>query len=270
MKNNTFTAFALFALATTCAAQTQVVEKTYALPKCDKPVASVMVGKLSCKSSGCQPHTSNGAANSQMAMLLALANAQSAGPDLSVVGDGMVAILTTVLKETGCFDIQEREAMDELAKELALVGKKMEVQQADFMISGAITSISMESKKSSLGGGFIPIIGAISTTKQSAEIALDIKIIDINRAKVFDAKTFQANNETSSTSFGAVGFGPGGVLGGGISTIKNTPMEPIVRDILTQIASFTATRMVAAKGPVKSEDPVAAVVAPTANISTTN
>ena len=49
----------------------------------------------------------------------------------------------TALKETGYFDIQEREAMDALAKELALVGKTVEVQQADFMISGAITSISM-------------------------------------------------------------------------------------------------------------------------------
>jgi hypothetical protein len=33
--------------------------------------------------------------------------------------------------------------MDALAKELALVGKTVEVQQADFMISGVITSISM-------------------------------------------------------------------------------------------------------------------------------
>ena len=32
--------------------------------------------------------------------------------------------------------------MDALAKELALVGKTVEVQQADFMISGVITSIS--------------------------------------------------------------------------------------------------------------------------------
>ena len=218
-----------------------------------------MVGKLSCKSAGCQPAASAGAANSQMAMLMALANAQRQGPDLSVVGDGMAAILTTVLKETGCFELQEREVLDELAKELALVGKKMEVQQADFMISGAITSISMESKKTSLGGGFIPIIGAISTTQKSAEIALDIKIIDVNKAKVFDAKTFQANNETSSTSFGAVGFGPGGVVGGGMSSIKNTPMEPIVRDILTQIASFTATRMVAAKAPAKADTPASPV-----------
>lgn len=249
MKTLKFTTFALSALATTlCLSATQVVEKTYSLPKCEKPVASVLVGKLTCKSAGCQPPAA-AAANTQMGMLLALANAQNQTPNLSVVGDGMVAILTTVLKETGCFDIQEREAMEELAKELALVGKKMEIQQADFMISGAITSISMESQKSSLGGGFIPIIGAISTTKKSAEIALDIKIIDINRAKVFDAKTFQANNETSSTSFGAVGFGPGGIIGGGMSSIKDTPMEPIVRDILTQIASFTATRMVAAKTP---------------------
>ena len=97
----------------------------YVLPKCEKPVARVLIGKLSCKSSGCQSAASAGAANSQMAMLMALANAQGQGPDRSVVGDDMAAILTTALKETGCFDIQEREAMEELAKKLALVGKKI-------------------------------------------------------------------------------------------------------------------------------------------------
>lgn len=231
--------------ATACTALaaegTTVQEKTYELPHCDRPVASVMVGKLVCKAAGCQPPpTANNA-------LLALAMAQQQGPNLSTVGEGMGAMLTTVLKETGCFDIQDREAMEEMAKELALVGKKMEVQQADFMVSGAITSISMSTEKKQLGGGFIPIVGMISTTKRSAEIGLDMKVLDVNRGKVVEARTFQANNETSSTSMGAGGVGPGFGLVGGMQSLKGTPMEAIVRDILTQVASFTATRMVKAR-----------------------
>ena len=220
---------------------TTVQEKTYELPHCDKPVASVMVGKLACKAAGCQPPpTTNNA-------LLALAMAQQQGPNLSTVGEGMGAMLTTVLKETGCFDIQDCEAMEEMAKELALVGKKMEVQQADFMVSGAITSISMNTERKRLGGGFIPIVGMISTTKRSAEFGLDMKVLDVNRGKVVEARTFQANNETSSTSMGAGGVGPGFGLVGGMQSLKGTPMEAIVRDILTQVASFTATRMVKAR-----------------------
>lgn len=249
-------------LAGTCAALTSigalatdgttVTTKAYELPTCTKPVASVMVGKLACKAAGCQPLP---AANSA---LLAMAMAQQRGPNLAAVGDGMGAMLTTVLKETGCFDIQDREAMEELAKELALVGKKMEVQQADFMIAGSITSISMNTERKALGGGFIPIVGAFSKTTKTAEIGLDIKVVDVNRGKIVEAKTFQANNETTSTSFGAGGVGPGFALGGAMQSLKGTPMEGIVRDILTQVASFTATRMVAARQAATPSQPSAA------------
>jgi len=220
---------------------TTVTTRTYDLPRCDKPVASVMVGKLACKAAACQPHPQSNHPLVQLAM------AQQQGPNLTTVGDGMAAMLTTVLKETGCFDLQDREAMEEMAKELALVGKKMEVQQADFMITGAITSISMVTEKSRLGGGVIPIVGMISKTTQNAEIGLDVKVLDVNRGRVVEAKTFQANNQTSSTSFGGAGVGPGVGLIGGMQSLKGTPMEGIVRDVLAQVASFTATRMVDAR-----------------------
>jgi curli biogenesis system outer membrane secretion channel CsgG len=222
---------------------TKVSEMAYQIPKCAAPVASVVVGKLVCKAASCQ--TSSGK-ESQLEALVRLSSGGNQ-TNFAGVGEGMSAMLTTVLKETGCFEIQEREAMDELAKELALVGKKVEVQQADFMISGAITSINMSTEKKSLGGGFIPIIGMISTTTKSADIGLDIKVIDVNRAKILDSKTFQANNQTTNTSFGAAGFGGSGLLVGGMSSFKDTPMEPIIRDVLAQVASFTATKLVSIK-----------------------
>lgn len=253
------TALALIAVAAVAAAAdgTTVTEKTYDLPKCDKPVASVLIGKVACKSAGCQPQSQAATNNPLLQLAMAQAAAQR-GPDLAVVGDGMAAMLTTALKETGCFDIQEREAMDELAKELALVGKKVEAQQADYLITGAITSISMSTERKQLGGGFVPILGAFSKTTKTAEIGLDIKVVDVAKAKLVEAKTFQANNETSSTSFGAGGVGPGFLLGGAMQSIKGTPMEPIIRDILAQVASFTATRMTAAqqaKTPASSTAP---------------
>ncbi len=161
----------------------------------------------------------------------------------------MGAMLTTTLKETGCFEIQEREALDDVQKELALVGKKAEISQADFMLSGSITSMDMSVDKKALGGGFIPIIGMISTTTKTANLGLDIRIIDINKAKLLDSKTFAANNETSSFSLGAVGFGGGGVLAGGLSSFKGTPMESILRDVLAQISSYAAKKIVDFRNP---------------------
>lgn len=61
-----------------------------------------------------------------------------------------------------------------------------------------------------------------------------------------------ANNQTSSTSFGGAAFGGVGLVGGGMSSIKGTPMEPIIRDVLARVASFTATKLVAGKAPESS------------------
>lgn len=243
-------------------AQTTISEKNYQLPKCAAPVASVVVGKLVCKSASCQPVSAD--ATGGLAALVQLANGGAPKTSFPGVGDGLSAMLTTVLKETGCFDIQERESLDELAKELALVGKKVEVQQADFMISGSITSINMSSDKASIGGGFIPVIGMLSITTKKADVALDIKLIDVNRAKIVDSKTFVANNETSSTSIGGLGFGGAGVLMGGLSSFKDTQMEPLIRDILAQVAVFASTKLVSLKTPAANSVSVIPVVAATA------
>ena len=236
------------------AGENKITEKTYDLPQCDKPIASVVVGKLSCKASSCQ-------SNSSLAHLVRLSGGSASVGDS--LGAGMSDMLTTVLKSTNCFDIQEREALDELAKELALVGKKVEVQQADFMIAGSITSMDMSSDSASLGGGFIPLIGMISITTKKADIGLDIKLIDVNRAKILDSKTFSANNETTSAGLGAVGWGGGGLLAGGLSSFKNTPMEGLIRDVLAQATTFAAARIRAQKQSAS----VASVAIPVVNSS---
>jgi curli biogenesis system outer membrane secretion channel CsgG len=246
MKTSKLWALALtFVAGAASADKTVTAEKDYELPRCSKPIASVMVGQLVCKSASCQATGKDSGAGGLMA-LAALASGNSS-VNFPGVGEGMSAMLTTVLKETGCFEIQEREALEELNKELALVGKKVDVQQADFMITGAITSINMVTEKKQFAGGYIPILGAISTTTKTADLGLDIKVIDVNRAKVLQARTFTGNNETSSTSWGAAGFAGIGALGG-MSTIKGTPMEEVVRDVLVRVASFTSRTLVDASG----------------------
>lgn len=241
----------------------KIEQRNYALPQCVQPVAKVVVGKLSCKSAGCRDDGNN-LPNDGLGVLAKIALANQEGGSQQTfpgAGEGMSAMLTTTLKATGCFDIQEREALEELSKELALVGKKVEVEQAEFMISGSITSMNMSTEKKSFGGGFIPILGHIGVTTKTADVGLDIKLIDVARAKVLDSKTFEANNETSSTSFGAAGFGGGALLGGSLSGMKNTPMEPIIRDVLAQVASYTANRLMTVKG-VAIPAPAAATATP--------
>ncbi len=259
MKPLTIIAVAL-ALHSACAYadSTTVTEKDYQLPKCDKPVASVVVGKISCKAATCQAQ--DGGGNSQLAVLARLA-AQQSQANFAGIGDGMAAMLTTALKETGCFSIQEREEMDDVARELALVGKKVDVEQADFMISGSITSINMSTERKSLGGGVIPVLSAFHRTTKTADLGVDMKIIDINHAKVMESRTFEANSQTTNTSFGAAAWGGFGLVGGGMSSIQGTPMEPIMRDVLARVAVFASTKLVANRSEAAAQGGPASAVA---------
>ena len=222
-----------FAVAAFADEDTRVKERTYQLPKCARPAVSISVGKLQCKAASCKGGGNAGRANPFMAL------ANLAGqPSLEGIGDGMGDMLTTVLKSTGCFEIQEREAMDDLARELALVGKKVEVKQADFLISGAVTAIGMSQDRSSFGGGFIPIVGAISSTTQKANVAMDIRLIDVNNAKILDSKTFEADSEKRSWGVAGAGLFGGAGLGGAFSSLKGTALEGVVRDTIVQAAVF--------------------------------
>lgn len=217
-------------------AQTTVSEKNIGelLPKCSAPVASVSIGKLNCKASGCRKIEGAG----QMGALLALASASGQINDFSNIGEGMSNALTTALKATNCFDVQEREAIEELRKEMELAGVKIEAKPADFLISGAITSVGMETQKTSLGGGFIPIIGGIQSTKKTANLAMDIRLVNVQSASVKASKSFEANNETSSWGIAGGGIIGAGVVGGAFSVTKSPVMDKIAAETIIVATSF--------------------------------
>lgn len=122
-------------------------EKQYQLPKCDTPAKTLTVGKIQCKAASCNPANAGNAQNSFIAQLSALAAGGAVGASLAGIGDGLGDMLLTSLRQTNCFDIQEREALEDLRKEMEASGKKIELESAEIMISGAITSIGMDKKK---------------------------------------------------------------------------------------------------------------------------
>jgi curli biogenesis system outer membrane secretion channel CsgG len=248
---------ALMTVSLSAVAETTVTQKTYNLPHCSKPIASIVVGKLTCKAAGCKaPQAGMGGGG----LLGALLN-QAGTPSLAGIGDGMAEMLTTSLKATGCFDLQEREEMDEVAKELALAGKKLQAKQADYLISGAITSANFSTKRSSFGGGFIPIVGAITKSTQQADIGMDLRLIDVNNARILDSKTFDANSQNSSYGFTGAGIVGMGGFGGSLSSLKGTAMENVARDAIAQATTYIVQTMAAAKG-VQLVAPVPATPAP--------
>lgn len=219
-------------------AQTTVKENdlTQWVPRCGAPAATVVVGRLQCKAQSCQKPAQG---DPRLAGLMALAAAAGEGPvDFSNIGEGMSNALTTALKATNCFEVQEREALEELRKEMELAGIKLEAKPADFMIAGAITSVGLETQRTSFGGGFIPIIGAVTSKKQIANLAMDVRVVEVKTASVKHSRSFAANSESQSWGVGGGGWGGGGVLFGGHSVSKSPEMDRVATETVIQTVHY--------------------------------
>jgi len=228
-----------------CLAETTVTQKDLgsAVPHCNAPVASIIIGKFPCKASSCTapPQTAPGMAG--VAMMMAMAGrGQAQTLDLSRLGEGMSSALTSGLKATGCFDVQEREAMEDLQKEAELSGVKLQAKPSDFMISGAITAVDVSSKSSSFGGGMIPLVGAVSNTTHSAKLSLDVRIIDVKKASILESRTFEANSAKSNWGVAGAGFSGRGALFGAMSSTQSPELDGVAnQSVLYAVNYITET-----------------------------
>lgn len=110
-----------------------------AVTRCDKPIAKVVMGELTCKASDYN-NAGAGIANP----LLALLEATGHQPNASGIGDGIKDMVTTALQQTGCFEVIDRDAKNEIKKELEAVGQTVAVEVADFLVAGTVTQGDME------------------------------------------------------------------------------------------------------------------------------
>jgi len=236
---------ALLLVPALCAAETsEVTEREISVPQCVTPAAKVVFTEFKCKSADC----SSGAGQQDPRRYRWWDQLSGAGgnvkqPTYSGVGTGMTDMLATALTQTGCFDVQERATLDELNKELALVGKKIEAEAADYMITGSITSLGFEQSSTGLGGlGFLPaplalLAGSVDYKKTKVHMNMDIRVVDVKRAKIVASKTFQANNQKSGFGVSAMGWAGVG-LGGSHAGISGSPLEEVARDLLVRATAF--------------------------------
>ncbi|MEY4250626.1 MAG: hypothetical protein RJA87_2259 [Pseudomonadota bacterium] len=227
------------------------------LVHCAAPVASVSIGTLSCKASACQESNSTGA-NSGLNSLLAMAAAANGdGPQQTYpgLGKGMSYALATSLKATGCFTVMEREDMEAIQKEAALSGIKLDIKAADYLISGAITALNIQTKKNSFGGGMLPIVGAVSKSTRTAELALDVRVIEVKSASIKDSKSFTATNASASWGLGAAGYGGSGGLFGTSSTTNSPEIDHVANRSVIDAANFIADTIAGAAITVRPAPP---------------
>jgi len=210
------------------AAETEIAEKTAQVPKCEKLIGRIALGKVTCKAASCSnPKTPTASFLQQIASLTGQA-------DYEGIGQGIGDMLISALKQTGCFEVLERESLEELKQEMALMGKNIELEAADFLVGGSVTSLTMETTNTNLGLGIIPVLSAVDIKKTKAVVGMDIRIIDVNSGKITFTKSYEANNQKSGIGIGA-GAGWNGVGFGGIfSQLKGTALEEVVRDVVVR------------------------------------
>ena len=239
----------LFCIGLPAMAQTsQVIEREVDVPRCSQPAAKVVFSEFKCKSADC----SSGAGQADPRQYRWWERSGNvAQPSYTGVGTGMTEMLATALTQTGCFEVQERATIDEINKELAMVGRKVEAEAADYLISGSITSLGFEQSSTGLGGlsglgGVIGLIaGSIDYKKSRVHMNMDIRVVDVRRARIIASRTFQANNEKSGFGIGALGWGGGVALGGNHASISGSPLEEVARDLLVRASSFITTTLAA-------------------------
>jgi len=222
-----------------------VHEREISVPKCAKPVAKVIVSEIKCKSADC----SSGAGQQDPRRYRWWEYMGHGGnvnqPTYTGVGTGMTEMLSTALQQTGCFEVQERASLDELNKELALVGKKVEAEAADFLITGSITSLGFEQSSTGLGGlgGFFKgplalVAGSVDWKKTKVHMNMDLRVVNVSKAKIVGSKTLQADNQKSGFGLSAAGYAGGVGLGGNNASISGSPLEEVARDLLVRSTTF--------------------------------
>jgi curli biogenesis system outer membrane secretion channel CsgG len=223
----------------------EVREREINVPKCARPVAKVIVSEIRCKSADC----SSGAGQQDPRRYRWWEYGGGAGsvrqPSYTGVGTGMTEMLSTALSQTGCFEVMERASLDEINRELALVGKKVEAEAADFLVTGSITSLGFEQSATGLGGlgGFFKgplalVAGSVDFKKSKVHMNMDLRVVDVRRAKVLGSRTLQADNQKSGFGLSAAGWGGGMGLGGTHASITGSPLEEVARDLLVRSTSF--------------------------------
>ncbi len=220
--------------------ETKVQEKQYVVvAKCDSPTnIKLTVGNVRCTAAGCQQGGAR--ENPGLFQLLQLAGV----PSFEGIGNGLRDMFNTALNQTGCFRIFDREALEAIRQELALAGKTLKAESADYIVLANVTSINFERKGGNLGLGFIPILSAISVTKQTAQLAMDVRLVKVETGEVVFTKTYTAEAGKTSYGFGAAGYGSGVGFGGTLSGLSGTAMEEVARDIIMR-ASFDIAKFLA-------------------------
>lgn len=164
------------------------------------------------------------------------------------VGWELSGVLANELAATGDFRVVERAALENVLREqdLAASGRVAsgtgasigEVTGAQYIVMGTVTSY--EENVSGTGGG-ISIKGfSIGGKKESAYLAIDLRVIDTTTGVIEYVRTVEGRAEGGGVSFGVSRGGYGGQL----ASENKTPTGKAIRAAMIEAVDYLACVMV--------------------------
>jgi len=110
------------------------------------------------------------------------------------------------------------------------------MEGADLLITGSVTAFEPDAGGSGggLGGLKKKAFGKFGVSKKSAEIRLDIKLIDIRTRRIIKAKSIKAKSSKWKSGMTGGGWVDDVALAGGLEVYSNKPMEDAIRAALAK------------------------------------
>lgn len=156
--------------------------------------------------------------------------------------NGIEAIVTDVMNQTGRFRLVERQVLGSILQEqdLAASGriakpsgaKTGNILGAQYLVQVVVTDY--EANTSSTSGGAlgvltrIPLLGGIGVKSGKGRVGLNFRLIDAETSEVLYTKQIESIIKESGLTVGGAAFGGGGALGGFFSNYAKTPIGQAV------------------------------------------
>jgi curli biogenesis system outer membrane secretion channel CsgG len=183
--------------------------------------------------------------------VLRFTNNTSAGWWSGSAGRDLQDMLAAELVSTGKFQVLERKELDAVLgeqdlgasgrispKSRAAMGK---IKGARYLVSATVSAYQEETSGTGGGIGFGGV--RVGGKKESAYLAVDLKIIDTTTAEIVDARTVEGTSSSSGLSLGL----SKGRFSGDMSNYEKTPAGRAIRACIIEISDYLSCSMIDGK-----------------------
>lgn len=165
--------------------------------------------------------------------------------------NGIEAMITDALNQSGRFRLVERQAIGNVMQEqdFGASGRVAapsaagmgQILGAEYLVEAVITSYDpgTSAKSTNVGGianalggnrlgGLGALAGGLSVNSSSSSLGMNIRLIDATTSEVVFTKQIEREIKESGIGFGGIGFGGGGAMGGFVGAYSRTPIGQAV------------------------------------------